>query len=418
MAFKRVVTCVSMAVGGALWAASSALADDMAHTMSGAYGSYPMSREVSGTSWEPDSTPVPGIQEMHGEWMTMLQGNANLIYDNQGGPRGDQQAFSTSMFMGMASRPLGDGTLGLRTMFSLDPLMGPNGYPLLLQTGETADGVHPLVDRQHPHDLFMELAVTYSHPVGEDSSVFTYVGYPGEPALGPTVFMSRMSGMADPEAPITHHWLDATHISYGVTTLGYVWRNWKIEASAFNGREPDQYRWNFDAPQLDSNSVRLTYNPTDNWSMQVSTGYIHSPEALEPDVDQRRTTASATYNLPLGQNNWQTTAAWGRDDLQPGRSLDAYLLESSFTYEQAHTVFGRAERVAKDELFSGSDPLAGQAFTVNKFSLGYVYDLPVAEHVKIGLGGVGSLYALPSALDTAYGRNPASFMLFARASLY
>ena len=407
-----------MAVGGALWAASSALADDMAHTMSGAYGSYPMSREVSGTSWEPDSTPVPGIQEMHGEWMTMLQGNANLIYDNQGGPRGDQQAFSTSMFMGMASRPLGDGTLGLRTMFSLDPLMGPNGYPLLLQTGETADGVHPLVDRQHPHDLFMELAVTYSHPVGEDSSVFTYVGYPGEPALGPTVFMSRMSGMADPEAPITHHWLDATHISYGVTTLGYVWRNWKIEASAFNGREPDQYRWNFDAPQLDSNSVRLTYNPTDNWSMQVSTGYIHSPEALEPDVDQRRTTASATYNLPLGQNNWQTTLAWGRDDLQPGRSLDAYLLESSFTYEQAHTVFGRAERVAKDELFSGSDPLAGQAFTVNKFSLGYVYDLPVAEHVKIGLGGVGSLYALPSALDTAYGRNPASFMLFARASLY
>ena len=418
MAFKRVVTCVSMAVGGALWAASSALADDMAHTMSGAYGSYPMSREVSGTSWEPDSTPVPGIQEMHGEWMTMLQGNANLIYDNQGGPRGDQQMFSTSMFMGMASRPLGDGTLGLRTMFSLDPLMGPNGYPLLLQTGETADGVHPLVDRQHPHDLFMELAVTYSHPVGEDSSVFTYVGYPGEPALGPTVFMSRMSGMADPEAPITHHWLDATHISYGVTTLGYVWRNWKIEASAFNGREPDQYRWNFDAPQLDSNSVRLTYNPTDNWSMQVSTGYIHSPEALEPDVDQRRTTASATYNLPLGQNNWQTTLAWGRDDLQPGRSLDAYLLESSFTYEQAHTVFGRAERVAKDELFSGSDPLAGQAFTVNKFSLGYVYDLPVAEHVKIGLGGVGSLYALPSALDTAYGRNPASFMLFARASLY
>ena len=407
-----------MAVGGALWAASSALADDMAHTMSGAYGSYPMSREVSGTSWEPDSTPVPGIQEMHGEWMTMLQGNANLIYDNQGGPRGDQQMFSTSMFMGMASRPLGDGTLGLRTMFSLDPLMGPNGYPLLLQTGETADGVHPLVDRQHPHDLFMELAVTYSHPVGEDSSVFTYVGYPGEPALGPTVFMSRMSGMADPEAPITHHWLDATHISYGVTTLGYVWRNWKIEASAFNGREPDQYRWNFDAPQLDSNSVRLTYNPTDNWSMQVSTGYIHSPEALEPDVDQRRTTASATYNLPLGQNNWQTTLAWGRDDLQPGRSLDAYLLESSFTYEQAHTVFGRAERVAKDELFSGSDPLAGQAFTVNKFSLGYVYDLPVAEHVKIGLGGVGSLYALPSALDTAYGRNPASFMLFARASLY
>jgi hypothetical protein len=390
--------------------------DDMA--MSGLLGNYPMTRDASGTSWQPDSTPMAGIDDMHGEWMTMLHGYANFIYDDQGGHRGDNKAFSESMLMAMASRPVGEGTLGFRAMLSLDPLMGKSGYPLLFQTGETADGTHPLIDRQHPHDLFMELATTYSHPITENSSAFVYVGYPGEPALGPTTFMHRFSGMDDPEAPIGHHWLDATHITYGVTTLGYVYDNWKLEVSTFNGREPDQYRWGFDDPKLDSQSVRVSYNPTANWALQVSTGYIHSPEVLEPDINQQRTTASATYNLPLGKNNWQTTAAWGRNNLDPGHSIDAYLLESAFRYHEQHTFFGRAERVQKDELFEAPDPLAGQTFTINKFSLGYIYDIPVSEHVKLGLGGVGSLYDFPSALDQAYGSNPASFMLFARASLY
>jgi hypothetical protein len=386
--------------------------------MDGFYGAYPMSRDASGTSWVPDSTPMEGIMSMQGEWSTMVGGYIDGVYDNQGGKRGDTQSFSESMLMGMASRPLGGGTFGLRSMLSLDPLMGKEGYPLLLQTGETADGAHPLVDRQHPHDLLMELATTYSHPLTNDSSAFVYIGYPGEPALGPTTFMHRFSGMDNPEAPIDHHWLDSTHVTFGVATLGYVWQDWKFEASAFNGREPDQFRWNFDEPRLDSTSARITYNPTANWSLQVSTGEIHSPEELEPDVDQRRTTASAMYNLPIGKNNWQTTLAWGRDDLNPGHTLDAYLFESAFRYRQFDTFFARAERAQKDELFEAPDPLAGQVFAVNKLSVGYVHDIPVAEHVKLGLGGLGSVYALPSALDNAYGKMPMSFMLFARASLY
>src|SRR5206468_6723046 len=142
--------------------------------------------------------------------------------------------------------------IGIRTMLSLDPSIGKSGYPLLFETGETANGRDPLIDRQHPHDLFMELAASYSRNLGPDSSAFVYVGLPGEPALGPPTFMHRLSGMDNPDAPLNHHWMDSTHITFGVATLGYVWKDFKIDASAFNGREPDQNRWNIETRQLDS----------------------------------------------------------------------------------------------------------------------------------------------------------------------
>src|SRR5204863_8412876 len=111
--------------------------------------------------------------------------------------------------------------LGGRVMLSVDPAtVGKSGYPLLLQTDEAVNGL-PLIDRQHPHDLFMELAATYNHPLGRDGgSVFLYAGLPGEPALGPPTFMHRFSGTEIPEAPISHHWLDSTHITFGVVTGG------------------------------------------------------------------------------------------------------------------------------------------------------------------------------------------------------
>ena len=383
--------------------------------MAATLGEYSMMRDSSGTAWQPDSTPMEGLHGQLGSWTTMVHGFANLVYDHQGGPRGDDKTFSESMLMGMAQRPLGDGQLTLRGMISLDPLMGRDGYPLLFQTGETANGRTPLIDRQHPHDFLMELSVTYSAPLGGGSG-FIYAGYPGEPALGPPTFMHRFSGMDNPEAPLGHHWLDATHITFGVLTAGYVWSDWKLQASAFNGREPDENRWDFDSPKLDSGSARLTWNPDENWSLQASWGYLHSPEQLEPNVDQRRITASATFNRPLANGNWATTLAWGRNDKSPGNATDAFLLESAVSWD-SHTVFGRAEHVAKDELFETGDPLSGRTFRVSKLSLGYVYDLPLADHLKLGLGALGSLYDIPNALEPAHGSSPTSFMLFARMKL-
>jgi hypothetical protein len=384
--------------------------------MKGLYGSYSMTREASGTSWQPDSTPHEGMHLMRGDWMVMAHGFADGIYDRQGGPRGKEKGFSESMLMVMAQRPLGDGTLGLRAMGSLDPAMGPSGYPLLLQTGETADGKTGLIDRQHPHDLFMELAATYSHPLTDDSSVFAYFGYPGEPALGPAVFMHRFSGMDNPEAPITHHWLDSTHVTFGVATLGSVWRNWKLEGSAFRGREPDQYRWDMEKPGFDSFSTRLSYNPTRDWALQVSYGRIVSPEQLTPDVDTGRLTASASFNWRVGDSPAQTTFAYGQDRNRPGRTLDGFLLESAIHVAETHTIFGRAERVDKDELFD-SGPQTGNAFTVGRISLGYIYDFARWKHSQWGVGGVGSLGVIPAALKPAYGSAPASFMLFARVKI-
>jgi hypothetical protein len=381
----------------------------------GALGDYTMTRDGSGTSWQPDSSPHEGIHGSFGSWSTMIHGYAFGIYDHQGGPRGDDQFFSESMLMGMAQRPLGFGQLTLRGMMSLDPFMGKGGYPLLLQTGETANGVTPLIDRQHPHDLFMELAGIYSAPVAENTSAFLYLGYPGEPALGPVTYMHRFSGMSDPEAPLGHHWLDSTHVAFGVVTAGLVYDRFKIEGSLFNGREPDQHRWNFDPLRLNSGSGRVSWNPSDDWSFQASYGYLKSPEQLEPGVDQHRITASATYNMKLDNGNWQTTFAWGQNIIQ-GETSNAFLFESALSW-YGHTVFGRAENVDKNELFLPGDPLFGRSFNVSKFSLGYVYDVPVAEHFSLGVGGVASVFALPSALKAPYGSGPAAFSLFVRAKL-
>jgi hypothetical protein len=399
--------------------AAMAPVDHAAHLvhMTGALGPYPMTRDASGTAWQPESTPMEAIHGQLGGWGTMLHGFINLAAADAGGPRGDSKIFSQSMFMAMAHRPLGLGSLTLRGMVSLDPTMGKDGYPLLFQTGETADGVTPLIDRQHPHDFLMELAAVYSHPLSAAASIFLYAGYPGEPALGPPTFMHRFSGMDNPDAPLGHHWLDATHITFGVLTAGLVWNGVKLEGSLFSGREPDEHRWNFDPLRLDSTAFRLTWNPAPNWSMQASWGSFNSPEGLEPDTDQERITASVSYNVPLASGNWQTTFAWGRNDKNPGDSTNALLLESALRWN-AHTVFGRIEHTEKDELFMEDEPLHHETFGVSKFSLGYVYDIPILEHVKLGIGGVGSAYAFPSELEPYYGSSPLSGTVFTRLKLY
>ena len=388
------------------------------HQMPGFYGPYSMKREASGTSWQPEATPMGGIHIMKGDWMFMIHGFADLVYDHQGGKRGDDEIFSPNMFMLMGNRPVGNGTFGFRTMLTLEPAtIGKTGYPELLQTGETANGITPLIDRQHPHDFLMELAATYNLRVNDESAAFAYFGMPGEPALGPPTFMHRFSGMDNPEAPITHHWLDSTHVTFGVATLGYIWKQFKLDASIFTGREPNQDRWDFDSPRFDSQSVRLSYNPTKAWAFQVSYGHLNGPEQLHPEIDTDRVTASISYHKSWENTEWQTTFAWGQNRNRPGKDLNGFLLESTANLYEKHTVFGRAERVSKDELFPEGDPLEGTEFTIHKLSLGYIYDVAKIQHVKLGVGGMGTAHFIPGTLKSAYGETPLSFLLFVRAKL-
>jgi len=386
------------------------------HEMQGMLGPYGMEREASGTSWQPESSLMEGIHTLRGAWTLMVHGFADAVYDHQGGPRGDDEVFAPAMGMLMAQRPAGGGTFGGRAMLSTDPAtVGKSGYPLLLQTGEAVNG-RPLIDRQHPHDLFMELAAMYNHPIaGGRGSLFLYAALPGEPALGPPTFMHRFSAMDIPEVPISHHWLDSTHIAFGVVTGGVTWRGWKVDASAFRGREPDEHRWNIEGPSLDSYSARVQYNPTREWSLQSSVGDLHSPEELEPEVDLWRSTASVSYNRPRSNGAWQTTFAWGRNDRTDQEPQDAFLLESTLRRGR-HTVFARGEHVAKDELFE-TEPLAHEIFKVQRLSVGYLLDVIRAAHLAGGIGGLVSFIGIPDTLTSTYGGHPVSFMVFARAQI-
>jgi len=389
--------------------------DDM--DMPGVLGNYTMTREASGTSWQPDSTPMEGFDWELGDWSMMTHGNINLVYDNQGGKRGDTKTFTASMFMLQGSKELGEGVFNLKSMFSLDPLMGKSGYPLLFQTGETADGKNRLIDRQHPHNLVMELASSYSYPITDNHSAFIYGGIVGEPAIGPTAFMHRLSGKDNPEAPISHHWLDSTHITNGVVTLGYTTSYWKLEASSFHGREPDQYRYRIELGNLDSYSGRFTLNPNKDISLQISAGHLHSPETLEPTINVNRVTTSITFNKEILNGLSQTTLAFGRNSPSEGHSTNAYLLESSWQWSANNTVFMRAEKVDKNELFLESDLLNHTNFNIRKLSLGTVHDFATQNNYTLGVGIVGSLYSYPSELNTFYGNDPKSVLFFIRAKL-
>jgi len=382
--------------------------------MTGALGPYPMERESSGTAWQPDASEHMGLMSMSGDWMLMAHGTVNLVYDHQSGPRGDDKAFVSGMLMGMARRPLGQGTLQFKAMLSPDPLMGARGYPLLLASGETANGRDRLIDRQHPHDLFMELSASVSQDIGGKSSAFLYAGLPGEPAFGPPAFMHREAIMDSPEAPITHHWLDSTHITFGVLTAGVVLDRIKIEASRFNAREPDQHRWDIETGPLDSTAVRLSWNPTRTVSLQGSWGHFVDPEQLEPGVDQKRWSASALYADDIAPG-WKLagTLAWGRK-VSHGHKDDGFAAEASLKHAD-WTFFGRGEMTKNRELTEVED---GPAYRVGKVSLGAVRDFRVAEHLSLGLGGLFAVNFVPDPLASLYGgHNPTGAMGFVRLKL-
>jgi hypothetical protein len=392
----------------------------------GALG-IPMDRMGSGTTWIPDAVSLPSHHVAAGEWDLMVHGFVFGQYNAQSGPRGSHQIGSLNWGMLMATHSLAGGVVQLRTMLSLDPAtVTPRGYPLLLQSGEAYNSV-PLHDRQHPHDFFMELGALYDRPVSRNVGVEIYAAPSGEPALGPVAFMHRPSAMDVPVAPIGHHWQDATHISFGVVTAGIFTRQWKLEGSVFNGREPDQYRWGFDRIRLDSYSGRLTFNPDSQWSLSVGYGYLKSPEALAPDESQHRIVGSLQHGSRFGSDGqWATTFVYGANAYAgQSRLSNSALLESELVLDRSNTLFARAELVEKsaDDLVltdsvgtAGATPFRGtQRFNVGSLSLGYIRELIHAHGVTVGLGGQGILNAVPAALEPFYGsRRPLGGLVFLR----
>jgi hypothetical protein len=395
-------------------------AGSMGMSMAGALG-ISMDRQGSGTTWIPDAVTLPSRHWMKGQWMLMLHGFAFGQYDWQDGPRGATQFGSLNWAMLMASRDLAGGSLQFRFMPSLDPLtVGRCGYPVLLQNGETCHGA-PLVDRQHPHDFFMELAAVYERPITPNLAAMVYAAPSGEPALGPVAFMHRPSAMDEPQAPLGHHWQDATHTVFGVVTAGLFTRGARLEFSTFNAHEPDEARWNLEAIDLNSYSGRLTVNPNANWSFTAGYGLLDNPEHETPAESVQRYVASAMHGRSWGPDGqWATTAVYGRNVHEGGHASNSALLESEMVLDRKNTLFGRAEHVEKsahDLQLHAFDH--ERLFGVTALSLGYIRELSRGRGVTLGLGARGTLNFVPSELEVPYGsRTPLGGMLFLRLRPY
>jgi hypothetical protein len=391
--------------------------------MSHAYSlNLPMNRNGSGTGWLPDASPMYGYMLHSKKWMYMIHGNIFVRYNNQDignkGTRGDTKVDAPNWFMMMGQRRVGKkGLFHFNAMFSLDPIFGGDGYPLLFQTGETYHD-KPLVDRQHPHNLFSELSVAYTQSFTKDIDAFIYVGYPGEPALGPVAFMHRPSSLNNLDSPLGHHWQDATHITFGVATIGFRYKIIKLDGSLFTGREPGEARYGLDEPKFDSYAYRLTINPVRTLSAQVSRAFIKSPEAIAPDEDVDRTTASVIHSLPLtGENHFLTSAfVWGYNDSGGDHQENSYTLESNLQLDRL-ALYGRFENIEKS---AGELQLAQfedhALFKINALTLGINYTILRQWNTNLAIGAQGTLYAADQALDPVYGSNPASLEVYIRIS--
>ena len=380
-------------------------AQEHQHHTSDAQASLFSGRDGSGTSWLPEPSPMYAGHARAGSWELMWHGNVFLQFINESAEehRGAHQTGSINWAMGMARRRAGPGRVGVRTMLSLEPwTIGGCGYPDLLATGESCDG-DTIHDRQHQHDLFMELALEYERPIG-GIRWFAYGGPVGEPALGPAAFPHRVSALSNPIAPIAHHWLDATHITFGVLTTGVRAARWSAEASVFSGREPDEDRMDFDFGALDSYSARFSVAPRPSTVLQVSAGRLNDAEregGLPPN-DVTRVTASASYHRAINASTlWASTVAWGMND-EPLNTTHALLVESMLSMRDRHVGFFRAEVVGKPahDLHVHE---SNEVFTVGKIQLGYTHYLRAVHGVQLGMGGSFAGSLVPSALAPRYG---------------
>ncbi len=377
---------------------------------------------TSGTTAGPESDSPPMLMWERAKWRFMFHGTAFITAQQQSGPRGADKIFSTSWFMPMAQRDIGKrGQITFRTMLSLEPAtVTGRYYPELFQQGETAFG-RSIIDGQHPHDLFMEIAAIYDFKLRDDTVLTLYAAPMGDPALGPAAFPHRASASEDPLAPLGHHLQDSTHIAADVLTVALTHKFFRLEASGFHGREPDENRWNIESGRIDSWSTRFTVNPATNWSAQYSFGRLASPEALHADEDIERMTASLMYNLPTAHGEWSSMLLWGRNRNLPSQLVwNSYLAESTLRFKEKNRIWTRIENVDRtNELLLGKNP-EPPAFAENivgrvqAYSLGYDREVPLLPHVSTALGAQVTWYGVPDSLKSRYGEHPAGVAVFLR----
>lgn len=386
-----------------------------------AAGMYLMNM-ASGTSVNPQSWPMPMLMPRVGGWNLMVMGQAFLVDTQQSGPRGGDKFYSANWFMGSAEHSLGRGSILFQAMLSLDPATVTNRrYPLLFQTGETAYG-KPLVDGQHPHDFLMSIGMHYARPLSGNTMLQLYYAPVGDPALGPVAFPHRASAFDLPQATLSHHWQDSTHIANNVATVALKYKWLRLETSSFYGTEPNENRWNIDWGPMNSYSGRISVFPSKNWMAQFSAGRISRPEG-EADGDVVRTTASIHYSRPSSNESaWSSSLIWGRNhSTLTKRNLNSYLAETLYPLSSKNFLTARAELVDKDELFANNPDVehelahsAGSTFRIGAYTAGYTRDIGTFRNIETGVGANITAYAAPAAIQPYYGRHPLGMNVYMR----
>jgi hypothetical protein len=368
----------------------------------------------SGTSLEPASGAAPMLMEMRPSgWMLMLHGEGSAVEQQQTGPRGHDKFFSVNWLMGMAQRSFGANQITLRSMLSLEPAtITGRFYPELFQEGETAYG-KPIVDGQHPHNLFMELAVLYDRRFGSHVVASLYAAPVGDPSLGPEAFPHRASIGDDPLAPLCHHLQDSTHIADDVVTGGVLWgtrqRGIRLEASGFHGREPGENRWIIEQGAVDSWSVRVSSAISADWVAQYSLGHLHLPEAAHPEEDVLRQTASVAYHHAAGSTLVNAIVVWGRNHTE-GSTINAngYLLEGAVRAKERQTIWTRIENADRttDLLGASAPPTESVIGRVEAYTGGYAHRVWGGRDGTAELGAQVTGYGVPGSLTALYGQHP------------
>ncbi|HUK33373.1 MAG TPA: hypothetical protein VLV86_05660 [Vicinamibacterales bacterium] len=357
------------------------------------------------TAYAQDHDHAKMMREMAAatSWQWTQDGVVWAMYNDQGSDRGGSEFVAPNWWMLMGMRKTPHGMLTLEGMISLEPAtVGSEGYRELFQAGEAFHG-NPIVDRQHPHDFFMRLQASWDMPLTSATSVSVTGAAVGSPALGPIPYMHRASAFDNPMAPLTHHLFDSTHVSFGVATAAVEHGPWRVEGSVFNGREPDDRRWNFDFGPMDSVSGRVWFTPSPRWMLQVSTGHLVSPEQLEPG-NTERTTASASWTRTNGSNVESVTAGYGRNDRRID-SRDGVFVEGA-KHIGGNTTYGRVENLKLDHAIAD--------VRVTTFEIGGVHDILTGHGFEGGVGAGVTVYKTPALLDPSYGPHPMSFQLFVR----
>lgn len=359
--------------------------------------------------------------------MWMLHGNAFLVQTLAEGPRGRSEFAVPNMIMGDVGSTVGERHyLNVNLMMTFEKWTFPKrGYPELLQIGEHDGEDQPYIDAQHPHSSpIMGLTLSDTIRIGEGKDHLRIFFAPrGQPTDGPIAFMHRPTGMVNPDAPLGHHvGQDVAHITSTVFGASLALGRTRVEASTFNGAEPESTKVDLPLGKLNSYSARLIYKFSQDWSAMVSAAQLKDPEPHDPDITKVERYSASLYGQHQMSSGWMfhNTTIFGLVNFYDRISALRSVLHEFWLHQKdvPHNFWGRVEFVERAPAQLG---ILGNANSlgpkwVTALTAGYTHDLRHFNFGTVGLGTSITKNFIPSEFENSYGGDPISGRIFIQLS--